>query len=1268
MLLPALVLVAAPGRFTPAAGASAGGGEAASASTAGERLAELGLIVRMRAASGAGDAARRGEAGDAMASVRERIQAALTGLDSGSWAPAFPRSGGEGARGGERAESIAGHAAAHRLRADLDHVAVLRFARPEDRALALERLRRHPEVVYVEPVSEIQLEREVLEPMPPHGPPLPRPGIDGTVETGKTPGDARYPEQWYLAAIGMPAVWAHGTGTPNVLVAVVDTGIETGHPDLAPNVAGNAAEANGQPGVDDDQNGYVDDVRGWNTLTGNDDVEDGFGHGSHVAGIIGAASDDQFGIVGVTWDVDLLAVRMFNDFGRGTNLAGAQGITYAADRGAQVINMSWGTGRLSPVIKDAVAYAAASGAVLVASAGNAGGRVTENFPAAYDEVIGVGATTASDGIAGFSNYGVRVDLAAPGVDLLSSQHGAHFSLSGTSQSAALVSGVAAHLCYRHPTLHPEEIRARMRIAAADVGRTGWDPFSGAGRLDAARALAVPSAPVADLRAPRTLDATGLAEIPVIADALPGAGVPGLAEYILDVGISEDPTSFRLVAGGAGGEGIVLTRLALAGYEDGEITLRLRVRDGSGFESEDRTLLKVDRRPPLLVRREHVNRLAGPRLEQWVRYQANEIVTAKVFARPAGSDEAPQAFSSVEGGREHVADFGGLLPGPYEYWIELEDLAGFRASIAEPTPDPTAVPFGRETLPIIDVPPAGFHLRERIPSFELGVVADFDGDGFPEVWGEARGSEPSGRWTVLGPEAGPGSFLAVRHRGGPGLPLAARDVDQDGVADVLIADQGLSLIAGGDSEKPRVLWHHPQGDRKASAALTDVDDDDQIEVLFSTLGDDELHMIEWNGAAFDSIPVPASRPTRAGSFAVGDYDGDGYKEIALGSLSGELVVLEWSADGIHETAREPFLGGVANAVTAADLGDADGDGRREFAISAVGALLSREERPAVAIHEAPGNDRYAVTSTFEFRDKNTPYDNALAAGDVDGDGMVEVLVAQAGDVYLLAADRDDRFLPIWRAPREGGGRAAIVDLDRDGKAELLVSERSSAGPMLSVYAQRAAAASGPALPWEPVVHPLGNAIEWQSPASSARVFDLAVYRAAKTPGDGGDRPVPPVLESDLAPSRIFERRGELTAGGTFHDAGVSPGARDYYVAYTIDNSKSRVRVLEGPRTAAPADGVPRLVLVNPYPNPSAGSLQIPLGLLAPGPVKVRIVDVAGRVRRLLYDGELPPGYHPLTWDGRDDEGHRLARGIYFVAASGLGEESAARITLLAPEGN
>jgi len=163
-----------------------------------------------------------------------------------------------------------------------------------------------------------------------------------------------------------------------------------------------------------------------------------------------------------------LPVRMFDDAGRGTNLSGAQGIVYAADRGAHIINLSWGTSRLSPVIRDAVAYAAAKGGRPRRFRRQHGRSVTDNFPAAFDQVIAVGATAPSDGLAGFSNRGVRIDLVAPGVNILSTQHGGHFLLSGTSQAAALVSGVAAHLRYRYPALAVEELRSVLRLGAVDL--------------------------------------------------------------------------------------------------------------------------------------------------------------------------------------------------------------------------------------------------------------------------------------------------------------------------------------------------------------------------------------------------------------------------------------------------------------------------------------------------------------------------------------------------------------------------------------------------------------------------------------------------------------------------------------------------------------------------------------------------------------------------------------------------------------------------------
>jgi hypothetical protein len=390
-----------------------------------------------------------------------------------------------------------------------------------------------------------------------------------------------------------------------------------------------------------------------------------------------------------------------------------------------------------------------------------------------------------------------------------------------------------------------------------------------------------------------------------------------------------------------------------------------------------------------------------------------------------------------------------------------------------------------------------------------------------------------------------------------------------------------------------------------------------------------------------------------------HDGDGRIEIALGSLAGELVVLEARGDDFVETTRQPFFGRIANAITGAHLGDADGDGRPEFGVCAVGAILNREQRPTLGIFEADGDDRYAVAGRFEFTDKNIPYDNALAAGDVDGDGDPELALAYSGHVYLFDSDQDGRYLPSWYVPRAGGGRLMVVDLDGDGMAEILVAERTAEGPVTTVYG-RASTPPPAALSWQAIRHPLGNEIRWQVTGGGARVFDLALYRleAGEVPG----------IESDLASRRIHQHPGELIGDAAFRDAERPPGSTRYLVAYTAvtddaGDGEIRRRVLEGPVVAGSVAGVPALLLSAPYPNPARGPVTLTLALAGPGAVAVTVYDVSGRAQRQLWSGALPAGPHRLAWDGRDDQGRRVASGIYFVGArSPLGETSA-RLVLL-----
>lgn len=260
--------------------------------------------------------------------------------------------------------------------------------------------------------------------------------LDQQAEIATAPNDPYYSTQWALSNTGQtggtpgvdisaPGAWDVTTGSRDVVVAVVDTGVNLAHEDLAANAWVNTAEIPGN-GIDDDLNGYVDDVNGWD-FTNRDstyfDVFDGDKHGTHVAGIIGAVGDNAIGVAGVNWNVSIMACKFITP-SKGPVSSGAEAIVYAVDNGADVINHSWGTTGYSAVLEDALRYARERGVINVVAAGNTGGSVdvTPMWPAAIEatNVVTVAATDHNDALATFSSYGVNlVDVAAPGVNVTS---------------------------------------------------------------------------------------------------------------------------------------------------------------------------------------------------------------------------------------------------------------------------------------------------------------------------------------------------------------------------------------------------------------------------------------------------------------------------------------------------------------------------------------------------------------------------------------------------------------------------------------------------------------------------------------------------------------------------------------------------------------------------------------------------------------------------------------------------------------------------------
>ncbi|RLC61070.1 MAG: hypothetical protein DRI80_09625 [Chloroflexota bacterium] len=325
------------------------------------------------------------------------------------------------------------------------------------------------------------------------------------------PNDPDWPRQWGPTQIGAPSAWTVTTGTASIVIAIVDSGIRLNHEDLAANLWNNPGETPGN-GIDDDGNGQVDDTWGWHFYhqwawngeeytympAENNQVADDNGHGSHVAGIAGAGIDNETGIAGIAGNARLMTVKVLDEYGSGWYSDIAQGIIYAVDNGARVINLSLGGRESSQTLQEAMNYAHTHGVLTVAAAGNrdtTDGYDAVLYPAACEHVLAVAATDRDDLRPSFSNHGPQVDVAAPGVEIYSTWYrGNYFTRSGTSMAAPHVSGLAALIWSARPHLSASRVGGIITTTTFDVNSgtlqlPGWDEYIGWGRIDAARALA-----------------------------------------------------------------------------------------------------------------------------------------------------------------------------------------------------------------------------------------------------------------------------------------------------------------------------------------------------------------------------------------------------------------------------------------------------------------------------------------------------------------------------------------------------------------------------------------------------------------------------------------------------------------------------------------------------------------------------------------------------------------------------------------------------------
>ncbi|MCB0347405.1 MAG: S8 family serine peptidase [Bdellovibrionales bacterium] len=294
---------------------------------------------------------------------------------------------------------------------------------------------------------------------------------------GKTGVDIRAMEAWDIT-----------TGSKDVVVAIIDTGVDARIADLKNNMWVNEAELNGQPGVDDDGNGFIDDIHGYDFVNKDGDPTDDHGHGSHVAGTIAGEGNNGIDVAGVSWKAQIMGVKFLSASGSGTLADAISAIDYATQMGAMISNNSWGGGGYNAELQAAIERASAANSLFVVAAGNQSNNNDSQayYPCSYDvkNVLCVASLDSNGTMSDFSNYGAeRVDVAAPGRNILSTTPGGLQVFSGTSMATPHVAGAAVLLLSENPGMSPEDIRARIMATSKPNYRLKGKVASG-GVLDA----------------------------------------------------------------------------------------------------------------------------------------------------------------------------------------------------------------------------------------------------------------------------------------------------------------------------------------------------------------------------------------------------------------------------------------------------------------------------------------------------------------------------------------------------------------------------------------------------------------------------------------------------------------------------------------------------------------------------------------------------------------------------------------------------------------
>ncbi len=893
-----------------------------------------------------------------------------------------------------------------------------------------------------------------------------------------TPNDTQISQQ-QLEMINLPQAWDINRGTRQIIVGVIDSGLMFNHPDLQTNVYYNPNEISGN-GIDDDNNGYIDDWRGWDFadapnmsdialgdfLTPDNDPTDDNKHGTHVSGIIGADTNNNQGIAGVCWNISILAVRAGFRTLQGAGYLedddAAAAIIYATDMGADVLNLSWGDNNYSPIIADACQYAYDKGVIIVAAAGNEPSPEV-SFPARLATTISVGAVDEARVLSIYSSYGPDLDIVAPGNNILSCYDttgtNTYFKLSGTSMAAPFVTASIALLLSNTPGLSLGEVKSKLFSSTIDLGTPGFDNMYGNGLLNTQRLLESNIDYVLEITNP--WDFAGYSDD---FDIVGTVKVPNLNFYTVMYTDKSNPTiiDWYNVNDGHNSEfkyyeqvenGVLAHFIVNANLPDNVYKIRVQVvtRDNRKYQIFkniyiDHTPPELDPGFPLVSFRYN-----GPEKQYNIKTSFDEIVklTLSVF----NNEGFTQEFCSIAQDTMHTIILPNTIPeGTYSYSFTATNLAGL---ILNSSVYYDILDISYETVPSNLFIPSVLG-NGWIP---IGKLVDYDNNNFKEII--ALNIVDNQNDLVKFYEF-QGDSIVVKHTMSKDDKFWPLDVSkpfngQSGnieyfILGLKVAVLGLYHYYGVNQVVENAYVIAPEDDKNSvyGAAFVDYNADDNEEIAYIQDYPTErlinLAKIENRKIVNEKRLYNTSTTFQRNSFVSKvlcdnfntAFDNDNIPDIITADTDGDIMIFNVknvadSTKYLQWSYRMP----VKNTYYLTK-GDYDGDGTLEFVVGG----YEKNNNPETTywqftMFKADALKSYAPVSSIQFSAVTTSQ-NSVASSDLNHDGKDELVLALAPNMYICSLV-DSTITPTYVTTSQKTYQVFATDDDGNSNSMLIINK-------------------------------------------------------------------------------------------------------------------------------------------------------------------------------------------------------------------------------------